>query len=130
MDLRQLRTDPVKEDDGVWVSLDPTTRIKIARMYNPAFSRYLNELKSEASRAKRNMDEDARGDILARAMARHILVGWEGLTDDGEEFPDSEENALQLLNDITLRDFREVVLAEANNYANFALQAEEEERGN
>ena len=55
-------------------------------------------------------------------MARNIIKEWEGITNNGEEFPFSVENALDLLEDAD--DFYVWALQESQNILNFAEEQE------
>ena len=130
MKLReQFASDLEAEVSGVRVALDETSGVIVARWGNPQHEKILQELKKPYKHILRvggKIPEEAQEEITAKSIARGILKGWWGIEDDnGEEIPFSEEKALEILMDPTLRDFRNKVsylAMESETYRAYALQ--------
>lgn len=102
--LKELELDPEKERKGVWVEYADDFRIKIARWNNPRFRACLDELTTGnlgfIRRSRRGRDYAT--DTIKKAMARHILLDWEGLEEENGSgglvpVPYSEEKAFEIL---------------------------------
>lgn len=102
--IKELELDPEKEKRGVWVEYAEGFRIKLARWNNPQFRTCLDELTAGnlafAQRSRRSRSYTT--ETIKKAMARHILLDWEGLEEEngtGElvAVPYSEEKAFELL---------------------------------
>lgn len=124
MDLRSYKTDPELEVAGKVVVIDETTSITVARFNNTKFRKMQDRLTEPyQKRAGREGISDEQADeILSECMSSHLLVGWKGLLLDGKEIEYSKENALQLLTDPTLKDFKELVLFESQRIDNFRAE--------
>lgn len=117
MDLfKTFKTDEAKEQEGVWVPLDETTRLRIARMKNARYKAALQrKLEGQKFQVRAQaMTDEAYQKILNEVVAETILVDWEGITEQGVPLPYSVENAMHLLT--VYPDFRDsVVLTAAND---------------
>lgn len=125
-DIKSIRTDPKKDTEGVWVEPLPGLRLLIARMNNPKFKNELRRL-TRPYRGKR-LDDATDAKVLfectAKAMAKHVLLGWEGLCEGGKEVEYSYENALRYLQEVD--EFNTIVTDEAANMDYFRIVDEEE----
>jgi len=138
MDIKQFRTDLDKAKKGVWVDVDPdgSVRVRVARLGNPAYQACLAELmgvtgrRISGSTIRRTQDPELRTRAMKKAMARHVLLDWEGFTSDGEVIPYSQQKAEELLEDPAYQDFYELILQFASDEALFREEAEEEDAGN
>lgn len=114
MDLNQLKTDELKEEEGVWVDLDDDTRILIARLgnskYRQAFQKYIRPHRA-AMRAG-TISEEQGTEVLLKALSEGILLGWEKLEENGQEIKFSPKEAYRVLK--AYRGFRDVVAEAAN----------------
>lgn len=153
--LKDMEVDPSRSEEGVWVAVDPTddnpegtVQLLIARMGNPKYNAYLQELVGVTSkdvkgagarrarqvREKMNEAVSALGNINStaskKAAARYILLGWKGLRYGDEEVPYSEKKALELFNSPRFPDFYPLVLEFANDQELFKQEAQEEAEGN
>lgn len=117
----RFATDPQKEQDGISMPLDETTKLVIRRFGNEDYQALNRKLRERHKVVLEGTDiklaEKTSMDILIEAMANHILVGWEGVTYNGTtELPYSVSNAEMLLK---LKDFRDTVFVISNNAENY-----------
>lgn len=131
--LSAIRTDPSKESSGVWVDYEGGIRLKIARMNNPAFEKFITDRQApNISRYRKSKQSDAERDkLIEEATANTILLDWENLEDEsGATIPFSPAKALEFFRDPSLRDFYRFVLMEASSADNFKKEALEQAAGN
>lgn len=103
MKLSALRIDAERASGGVWFDYMPGVRFLIARWQNPAAEKRREEL--ALAHASQGQEIQLEDDDLKQAAAEHILLGWEGITDDeGNEIPYNKETALKWLRDPELAD--------------------------
>ncbi len=134
MDLRSIKTDVKNEEDGAWISIDKTTKLKIARWNNKKFRNMRESLSAPyMTKSKKNSglisDEDAE-DILNTVISETILMGFDGLELDGEKIEYSVENAKKLICDQSLKEFRELVVELSTDIDNFREEFIEEAEKN
>jgi len=124
-----FKTDPEKEEDGVWYEYAPKFRLLIARMGNTKCQRLFEKREKPYMHRIRQgeLDEDTAMEILIETLAETVLLGWEGLLSGGEPIPYSKEKARELL---AVRDFRAVVLEFAKDGDNFREDIQEESAKN
>ena len=111
--LSQIRSDTEKTSEGIWLEFAVGIRLKVARLHNPAYSKYLTTLQKPYTRQIRAgiLDADVAGELVRKAVARHILVGWENIEDEqGKPIPYSAEKALEFLSDPALSEMYDFVL--------------------
>ena len=121
MDLSNLKTDTALTEDGAWIDIDTTTRIKVARYGNKKFKERLRRLMKPYSRMidQGTMPDDKADELLVDAMANSILLDWEGLELNGEKVQYSIDQAKAFLSDPELQDFRELVVSLSNDLEAF-----------
>jgi hypothetical protein len=69
------------------------------------------------------LSEEKSAELLAKAMAGTVLVGWSGFFIDDEEVPFTEDNATALLaND---NDCREFILESSSSLSKFLVETED-----
>ncbi len=125
-------TDPIKEIEGVWTDdLGGGLQLRIARLKNPNFRKLYQKLTKPYERQIRNrtLDDATENAILAKCLAKTVLLDWKNMKVVGEVIPYSYEAALKILSDDTLGDFRDQVVDLANEVELFrAEQMEEAEK--
>ena len=132
MDLnKKFKTDVDKEDNGTWLNIDTECRVLVARMNNPAYEEELKRLRAPYKQAIRegSMEDEIADRILATAMAKTILLNWEGLELDGKPYPYSYENCRELLLNRAYRQFRNLIVSMAADVENYRAK-EVTETGN
>ncbi len=119
------------EQEGVWVDAGGL-KLRIARMGNPKYNEYARQLgKPHAMQIRHGAGDAAKvlEDVIKKAMARHVLLGWENLEDDaGSPIPYSEAKAMELLTGFP--DFYRMVLEFAQEAEHFKRQSREDAKGN
>jgi len=98
-------TDADLEKGGVSFSMGSKGTFKLARAggANQRYKETVRKLTQPFRRqiANGSMDPDQADALLARAFARSVIIGWEGVVDrDGNDFPFSVANAEKLLTDL------------------------------
>lgn len=132
MDLNKaFGTNPDKETEGVWVDLDDGARIKLARAgsSNKAFTSYLQRLQRQhAVGVRKEVPESVAESLLIKAIARHVLRDWSGLTDgDAPLGAYTEELGVQVLTKFP--ELLKVVLGVSTDMQRFQdLEAEVDEK--
>lgn len=123
-------TNKSLEKEGVWVPLDESSKIKVAREGNEnyfnALQRLVKELGfSQFQISKGKIPSDVMADIVLRAMGEAILVDWEGMTDDDKPVKYSAKSSYEMLKKYP--DFADDVLALAKNISLFQKEVEDAE---
>lgn len=120
MDLfRQFQTDTKAEEEGVWIPLSATARLRIARIGNPRHQAALKRLSTpyvKPGMRVSDLSDDVYMQLAKEAVVEAILLDWEGITRDQQPVPYSKTEALAVLG---LRDFYELVLNAASNLETF-----------
>ena len=121
MDLSEKRVDLEAQKDGVWYPMDRDTRLLIGRVASPYYKEVLrqNFMPYTAELRVGTLPEATRDEITVKTLAECVLLGWEGLTEGGEEVPYSREKAEEILGDPALEWFREQVEAFGSNIENY-----------
>jgi hypothetical protein len=121
-DYIELRTGETKS--GVRVKLASADREEFERALTRPVQEFATKAMQSGRRTGAFMSPEARDNIQVEAMARFILLDWEGITDnDGKPLVCNQANKLTLLK---MALFRRSVLALAEDLAAF----EEQDLGN
>lgn len=126
MDLSDFDLSDTLSIEGRWVPVGKTGRLKIARMNNEKYREYVKKQTKPYRSAIRagTVDDELMTEIVVRAMARHILLDWEGITEKKVPITYTIEKAEELLR--TKEPFRELVASLATDQQLFQ-EAEVEE---
>ena len=118
-------TDPKKESEGVWKTIGPGARICVARFDNRDFQDALSK-GYEERRAELDVggevSEALAAEIMAGAMAEHLVKGFEGLAYKGKPAEYSKEMTRTLL---MHKEFLRTVRRLSEDVENFRYDAEE-----
>lgn len=133
LDLRKrYQTDLKAEEEGVWVPLEDNGRIKVARQGNKRHAQFLTEAmapyRSILGVPGAKLSDELATKISIEAMAKTILLDWDGIAQDGQELPYSVEAAISILTDAP--EFREIVFKASNTFETFRLERLAADRGN
>jgi len=121
--LSQIKSDPKKTDEGIWLDFAAGIRLKIARLHNPAYAKYMTALQKPYIRQVRAGTLDA--EISARLTKQ--VVAWENIEDEkGQAIPYSPEKALELISDPTLFELYDFVLEVAASAELYRAQLHED----
>jgi len=125
-DLRKLYgTSSTLESEGVLTpDLGDGLRLKIARLKNPKFRKMYQRLTKPYERQMRNgtLSPKIEEEIITKCLVDSVLLGWEKLVLDDKEQEYSKENALRILSDPDLSDFRDLIVDLANDAELFREQ--------
>lgn len=134
MKFSEFKTDTSLEKEGVWHDIGMNddgspVRIKIARLGNPSWLKAYNKIPAPLRDGAQKGSlagamEKSYETLAAKCMAEHVLLGWEGFTDDdGNPVPYTVETAAAILADPEQRPFRSIVTQYAQDDAAFRAQA-------
>lgn len=121
MDLNLNSIDLETAEDGQWVEYADGIEFLIARAGNPKYNAALQRFYRRHKRAieDKSMSDAAADAGLVDVMARHILLGWKGITDKGEPLEYSEANAKALLSDQRYAEVRAWITEQSNDVENY-----------
>lgn len=135
MDIfKQYATDPKLEQDGRWVRIGGTdeapSRLLLARTGTKRYQRVIAQQYEANKTLMESKDTIAANakveEMIQHALANCVLLGWENVEYKGNSTY-SYENAHAML---ALRDFRELVMKEADNFKAYKLDQEEDDAKN
>ena len=124
-----IKTDELKEIEGVWVDYVLGIRLKVARSRNP---KYQEELRNLVDPEKKNIREDKLdiqefANLLNKVRARTILLDWENIDNkDGSPIPFSIAQSEEFFADPELKDFCSFVVAISENADQYAKEVLED----
>lgn len=126
MDLSEFDVSDTLSVEGRWVDIARGAKLRIARMNNEKYRDFIKKKTKPYRSAIRagSVDEDLMTEIIIQAMARHILLDWEGITEKGSTLAHTVETAERILRD--KEPFRELVASLASDQQLFQ-EAEVEE---
>jgi hypothetical protein len=130
MDISAIKGNDSAVNEGRWFPMDETTKVRICSRHKDAFKKAMRRAaRKNRSKSRSAEATDILGDKLScKAMAEHIVVGWEGVTEGGKKVPYSIETAERYLNEVPV--FFEFVESCASDMEAFADGAESEEIDN
>lgn len=102
---REFGTSEQKELEGVWEEIGGGAKVLIARLGNKAFSEKWNRVPTAV---KQSANESVQLPYVCGILASTILLGWEGLVEDGKELIYTQELAKEML--VKYKDFRALVM--------------------
>lgn len=122
MDLNDIAVDEELAEKGTWISFDGETEFLLAHTGGPTYKKTLSDVFRRHQTALRMdlLSEEAQRGALAEVYAKSIVLGWRGLTKNGEEFECNYENCINiLLKNPKLFDW---VIEQADSLNNFLKQ--------
>lgn len=132
MEINKYATDKTKSEQGVWVPVEHDSdgnvlaQLLVAKANNTKFQEYLRVLSKPYQRqiTAGVADENLLVDLLRKARARFILLGWEGLLENGKKLEYSHTTAEAVLR---IEYFSELVEATSTDMALFLENGLEED---
>lgn len=125
-DVKKLfGVDAEKEQEGVVHEMGEGLKMRIARIGNPKYQKRFQALSKPHRRALRRgtLSDEVAEKLLIQCLSETIVLGWEGLEENGEEVPYSLENCIKILTDYPeLRNYVNDIANELEGY-----QAEDDE---
>lgn len=124
--IATFTTDEKLEAEGKWFPLSKTAKVLVARSGN---DKYMSVLRQKMKEAQIDLSageeaEKLAEDVLIDVMAETLLLGWEGITQDGKAVPYSREQARTYLR---IKDFRKKIAGFSDNFEAFRAKAEAEQ---
>ena len=97
--FKELAVDLDKVDNGTWVNVTPTIRMRLARLDRPEAVAVRTRIREEHKVSLDLMKtmnrheelEELNRKLLGQTLAESIVKDWEGLTINGEDVPFSQE---------------------------------------
>lgn len=131
--LSKVKADLQAEKEGIWVTFALDIEFLIGRGATPEYNRYLRKISAPyRSRLQGDgADKELLRDLVNKATARYIFLGWKNVEDDdGNVIPYSEEKAYEILSDPEYHDVRDFVLEVSQSAELYRQHTEEEAKGN
>lgn len=121
MDIARLKTDPAREDEGVWVEVGDGASLKLARIGNRRYREATQRRFKPYRRALRagTLSEATSEQLMAEVLAETVLLDWRGLMDRGTPVPYSVDQAKAVLCDPAYREFRDLVVELAGDMQSY-----------
>ena len=119
--------DSTKEQEGVVHEMGDGLKMRIARIGNPKYQKRFQAISKPHRRAIRRgtLADEVAEKLLIQCLSETIVLGWEGLEENGEEVPYSLENCIRILTAYPeLRNYVNDIANELEGY-----QAEDDEEG-
>jgi len=128
--IKNYKTDKNKEIEGIWEDFGEGCRILIARMGNPKYVEAFRKISKPHAKAMRRgtLKEEIAERIMNEALAEAIVLGWEGLEENGVEVPYNKENCMRILT--TYKDLKDQIQDIAGSMEVFKADQDEEAVGN
>ena len=123
--LSSVRVDQQKATQGIWVDYEQGIRLLIGRSRNPNYDKFLQDKMSASAKSangKVSYSEEEIEELVLEGMARHVLLGWENVEDEG---PYTPERGIELFKNPEFADFYLFVKMISNNTERFRVQAVE-----
>jgi len=122
MDLNDLKMDKKKETEGAWFEVDKDTKLLIARANNKKYLECFRKLqKPYLSKIRRGTIDNAKYEQWQReAHANCILLGWEGLKENGVPLEYSVAKAIEIFEEIP--DFLDTVMLLSQDMASYKAE--------
>ena len=120
-------TDANLEEEGKWFDLGDGGRILVGRFGSRTHERVMERLRKPYEHLlarKGKIPKDEMSDMIRESIASGVLLGWEGLEEEGESLTFSKEEALRLFTEY--KDFYDQVFDLSNDAANFRAYVQEE----
>lgn len=130
---RQFKTDESVEQGGVEIDYGEGVKIRVARA-GGANKRYVKSLEVMHRKYRKQiqleiLSNDLANQLLIKAYAESVVIGWEGVTDEaGEPMPFTVENCVKLFTD--LPDLFDDVKSVAGAAAAFREELDRGDAGN
>ncbi len=131
--LSSIKMDLTKSAEGIWQDYAAGIRLLVACLSNPAYAQYLTLLQRPHLRQIRagTLDNSVAATLTKKAVARHILLGWENIEDDtGKPIPYSEQKAFEIISDPAYSDLYNFVLETAVSAELFRAEVQEDSAKN
>lgn len=121
MDLKALQLLNEAED-GKWFQMDDETRVKVRSEDSETYQRTLRGI-FDSYPNFRKLPRKTQEKIMAKAVALGLLVDWEGLKENGEEVPCTDEEKIRVCSEYpTFRRYVQDLAAAVGNFQETVAQ--------
>lgn len=129
MDISKFKADEEKAE-GVLIPLDETTKVLLAYTGSSKHQKALNKIfrKYRVALQNKMLDIEQQRRIMCEVLAETTVLGWEGMTENGDPIPYSKEAALRLLQEYPV--FYTWVTDNAEDLDNFRSEVIKEDTEN
>jgi hypothetical protein len=125
MEIKKMLVDPQLEQSGVWVDYDETTKFLLGSLNSPRYRKIYREALEKARNIRQSRMTDEQSDAInIEVMAKAVLLDWQGVHMDGNDYPPTDEHKIYVLKNCP--QIREFVVARATNFELFKREATEE----
>lgn len=108
--------------EGQWVDIgDDGAKLRLAMWGNPRFEKFLDPHRQRC----RTTGDDVPEAVYEEAIAKFVLLDWEGIEEQGSAVEPTDANRLRMLR--TYSGFKALVIGEASKIKNFQRKADEAE---
>lgn len=133
--LSKFATDLNNAKTGVTVDVGDGLKVTIAQAgaANESYQKVLRQLMKPYERQVKNgsLADSVFEDILNKAYAEAILLGWDGLEDDkGNQIVYSKDKAYEILSDKEYVVFKQLITDLANEQSLFAKEQKDATKSN
>ena len=128
MDILSYADDLAKKKDGVKIPLSKDAYVLVAAAGTPGFYEAMLASRNRIAEDPENATPDENKLAYVEAFADAVLLGWGGITENGEDVEYSREKAIEWLSDPAKERFMEMIEAEARSIENFRARAIEKEK--
>lgn len=86
MKFSKFKTNTTLENEGVWVDIGDGATIRVARLGNPAYAKFLEKsYKPYRAQLKAGtLPDEIAQTIFHKALSKHVLLDWKGFTEDDD----------------------------------------------
>ena len=126
VDLRLLKSDDVKQEEGVWREYPKGGRFLIARAGNKKAESYKRSLTRPYQGRRKGIPDEVALEIGQKVAARCILLDVGDVVVNEQEFGHSEEDRLMIMQDPELQDIAFWVLTESDSIENYDRESKED----
>lgn len=127
MDISQFKTESSKTEGGVWIDGRDGCRVKIRSSEYKGYQRVLAAEFRKESANKVRKDPETQKRAITRAMAKEIILDWEGVESDGVKLEPTYENKLAFLQVTELREWIATEALDLTNFQEEGLAADAED---
>jgi len=111
-------------EEGIWVEFEDA-RFLIRSTHSKAYRKAIQKAAKGKSNHRLTRDLDVAENFGIEAMADGLLLDWENVTENGTPLECTRENRVRMLK--LAPPIREFLAAQAQDYANFEMEAEEDD---
>lgn len=123
MDLgKEFGVDEALADGGIWLPIGENgSRLLLAAMPNGNLERHMEPIYRRYRQLGKGIP-DVPENVHEEALSKCVLLGWEGIEENGQPLEPSEANRLNMIRKYPR--FKSLIIREASNLRNFQRDEE------